>query len=188
MGRWQPGAQGRLSAAALELYSERGFDETTVGDIAERAGVTERTFFRYFADKREVLFGTSALLQSAVVEAIAAADPALSPLETAMAGMDEAAAMVGESHEHGRRRAAVIAAHSGLEERELLKMARIAEAVAGALHARGASDAGARLAADLAVLAFSTGWSRWAGATDPDDLRAVVRATYDELRAAVAAP
>ncbi|SMH39135.1 transcriptional regulator, TetR family [Rathayibacter oskolensis] len=185
MGRWQPGARGRLSAAALKLYSERGFDETTVGDIAERAGVTERTFFRYFADKREVLFGTSALLQSTVIEAIAAADPSSSPLETAMVGMDEAAAMVGESHEHGRRRAAVIAGHSGLEERELLKMARIAQAVAGALRDRGASASGARLAADLAVLAFTTGWNRWATATDPDDLRAVVRATYDELREAV---
>lgn len=185
MGRWQPGAQGRLSAAALELYSERGFDETTVGDIAERAGVTERTFFRYFADKREVLFGTTDLLRSAIVEAVAAADTALLPLEAAMAGMDAAAALIGDSHEHARRRAAVIAAHSGLQERELLKMANIAQAVSVALCDRGAPASGARLAADVAVLAFTTGWSRWATATEHGDLAAEVRSTYDELRTAV---
>lgn len=188
MGRWLPGAQGRLSAAALELYSERGFDETTVGDIAERAGVTERTFFRYFADKREVLFGTTEQLQSAIVHAVAGADPELSAVEAALRGMDAACAVIGDSHEHARRRASVIAAHSGLEERELLKMARIAGAVAEALRDRGAAAAGARLAADLAVLAFTTGWSRWAESTAPGDLRAEVRSTYDELREAVATP
>ena len=63
MGRWEPGARGRLARVALELYAERGFEQTTVEDIAERAGVTERTFFRHFADKREVLFDGSAVLQ-----------------------------------------------------------------------------------------------------------------------------
>ena len=78
MGRWEPDARGRLEQAALELFEERGYARTTVGDIASRAGLTERTFFRYFTDKREVLFSGSGAVESLMVESIAAA-PATTP-------------------------------------------------------------------------------------------------------------
>src|SRR4051812_5557079 len=91
MGRWEPGARGRLTRAALELYLDPGYEQTTVADIAARAGVTERTFFRHFADKREVLFDGSAEFQATVLAAIAAAPATASALAGAVAGMDAAA-------------------------------------------------------------------------------------------------
>src|SRR3954463_11423093 len=103
VGRWEPNADGRLMRAALELYSERGFEQTTVADIAERAGVTERTFFRYFADKREVLFGGSSQLQQAVVETIAAA-PDVKPIEIIESAIITAASIFQEGREHSQRR------------------------------------------------------------------------------------
>ena len=81
MGRWEPDSRGRLQEAALALYSERGFDQTTAAQIAARAGLTERTFFRHFADKREVLFGGSALLQERIVAGVAEAPPEDGPLD-----------------------------------------------------------------------------------------------------------
>src|SRR6202012_892571 len=88
MGRWAPGAKGRLSEAAMELFDERGFEATTVADIAERAGLTKRTFFRYFGAKREVLFSASEALRDAFVEAIGAAPAKAAPLDAIAAGLD----------------------------------------------------------------------------------------------------
>jgi hypothetical protein len=68
MTRWEPNARGRLEQAALALYGERGFENTTVAEIAARAGLTERTFFRHFADKREVLFAGGAHCRSSWCE------------------------------------------------------------------------------------------------------------------------
>src|ERR1700742_3034377 len=96
MGRWQPDSAMRLQEAALALYAERGFDRTTAAQIAERAGVTERTFFRHFVDKREVLFGASALLQDEIVAAVTGAPKADGPLEAVSRGLDAAATMLGE--------------------------------------------------------------------------------------------
>src|SRR5436309_1498470 len=112
MGRWEPGARGRLERAAMELYAERGFDQTTVAEIAERAGLTARTFFRHFADKREVLFSGGEELQRRLVEAALAAPAEASPLEAAAAALDEAASLLGEERERARRRQAIIAAHA----------------------------------------------------------------------------
>src|ERR1700712_269560 len=106
MGRWLPDAHGRLARAALELYSERGFEQTTALDIAERAGVTERTFFRYFADKREVLFDGSSELQALVLDAIAAAPSDKKPIETVRRAMESAAALLEGNRDYSRRRAA----------------------------------------------------------------------------------
>src|SRR6202034_1758194 len=96
MGRWQPDSRGRLQEAALALYSERGFDQTTAAQIAEQAGVTERTFFRHFADKREVLFGGSALLQERIVSGVAGAPAQAGPFDAVSRGLDAAAHMLGE--------------------------------------------------------------------------------------------
>src|SRR3984957_4914121 len=97
MGRWQPDSRGRLQEAALALYSERGFDQTTAAQIAVRAGLTERTFFRHFADKREVLFGGSALLQERIVAGVVGPPPKAGPLDSVACGLAAAAAMLGES-------------------------------------------------------------------------------------------
>src|SRR6201995_4177491 len=96
MTRWEPNARGRLQLAALELYSEHGFDETTVAEIAKRAGLTERTFFRHFADKREVLFAGAALLQDLFVAAVVDAPAALPPVDAAMAGVLAGGALLHE--------------------------------------------------------------------------------------------
>src|SRR4051812_14992492 len=108
MGRWEPDARGRMARAALELYAEHGFEQTTVGDIAERAGVTERPFFRHFADKREVLFYGSHDLQQQLVEAIAAAPADLAPIDVVGRAFTHAGSVLGQHREHSQRRSAVI--------------------------------------------------------------------------------
>src|ERR1700730_13444637 len=94
MGRWDPDARGRLIKAAMELYAERGFEPTTVADIAAKAGLTERTFFRHFSDKREVLFSGSAALQELMVGAVAKAPESAAPIEAVAAGVEAAAGVL----------------------------------------------------------------------------------------------
>src|SRR5580658_1975124 len=187
MSRWEPDSRGRLQEAALALYSERGFDQTTAAEIAARAGVTERTFFRHFADKREVLFGGSELLREQIVSGVAAAPAGQSPLEAVARGLDVAAALLGE----GRRdlvaqRQAVIAANPELRERELAKLADYAEAVAAALRQRGVTEPHATLAAEAGMTVLRVAIQRWASGDDGRDLTAVMRDSVAELRAMAA--
>jgi AcrR family transcriptional regulator len=176
-----------MTRAALELYLDPGYEQTTVADIAERAGVTERTFFRHFADKREVLFSGSALLQEAVVAAIAAAPEDASPLAAAAAGIDAAASLVQSQPDptFPRRRAAVIAANPSLQERELLKMATLAGAAAQALVDRGAEPGEAAVAAEAAAAAFRLAFERWTASEEPLDLRALAADRIARFRALV---
>src|ERR1700741_3817614 len=119
MGRWEPNARGRLEQAAWELYRERGFDQTTVAEIAKRAGLTERTFFRYFADKREVLFYGSGMLQERLVGGG-------SPLPAGVGSpLGAAGEPVEEIRDFSRRRQSVVAANPELRERELIKLAAL---------------------------------------------------------------
>src|SRR5271170_5071517 len=143
--RWQPNARGRLAQAAMELYAERGFDQTTVAEIAQRAGLTERTFFRHFADKREVLFAGGDALQELLVSAVADAPDGLAPLDMAAAGIEAAAALIQERPEFARARQAIIAASAELRERELIKLASLSAALAEALRERGVEDPTATL-------------------------------------------
>ena len=187
MGRWQPDSRGRLQEAALALYSERGFDQTTAAQIAARAGLTERTFFRHFADKREVLFGGSALLQERIVAGVAGAPPEDGPLDAVSRGLDAAAMMLGQfRRDLSRQRQAVIAANPELRERELAKLADFAGAVAAALHQRGVREPHATLAAEAGMTVLRVAIQRWAGADDGPDLAAIVRESVAELRALVA--
>src|ERR1700751_1964679 len=142
MSRWEPNARGRLEQAAVELYRERGFEETTVAEIAERAGLTERTFFRHFADKREILFAGGRQLQDLVVSAVASAPDSATPLEAAAAGIEAAGSMLEERRGRvfARRRQDIIAASAELRERELHKLAAMAAGVAEALRGRGVGD------------------------------------------------
>ena len=137
MSRWEPNARGRLEQAALELFVERGFEQATVAEIAQRAGLTERTFFRYFADKREVLFAGAGALQEFLVRAVAQAPDTATPLEAIAAALQAAAPLFAERGDYPRRRQAVIAANAELRERELIKLAALAAAMAAALRERG---------------------------------------------------
>src|SRR5271165_631029 len=132
MTRWEPNARGRLAQAALELYGECGFEQTTVAAIAERAGLTERTFFRHFADKREVLFGGAAELQSRLVEGVAAAPADAAPIEVVAAALRTIGPMFEQRRSFARQRQELIAANPDLQERELIKLATLAAAVATA--------------------------------------------------------
>src|SRR5262245_39865327 len=125
MGRWEPGASGRLREAALALYLERGFEQTMVADIADRAGVTARTFFRYFAGKREVLFDAAAERQEKSLAALEAAPATASTLEVVAAALDAAADIIGADRELARKRQKVIMANADLRERELIKLAHL---------------------------------------------------------------
>src|SRR6478672_2975239 len=167
MSRWEPDAQGRLAKAAMELYRERGFDQTTVAEIAERAGLTERTFFRYYADKREVLFWGQEKLREIYVSTIAAAPDSTAPIDAVAAALEAATPVFRERHELARQRQAVIAANPGLHERELLKRAWLADAMAAALRDRGVPEPAASLAAESGVIAFKTAYARWV--TEPGE-------------------
>ena len=187
MGRWEPNSRGRLQEAALALYSERGFDQTTAAQIAERAGLTERTFFRHFADKREVLFGGSDLLQALILDAVTAAPGADTPLQAVARGLDAAAAMLGENRRDlSRQRHAVIAANPELRERELAKLAQYEAAVAAALVERGAGEVQATLAAGAGMAVFRVAVSQWAAADDGPDLPTVMRLAVADLQGVVA--
>ncbi|WP_242636255.1 TetR/AcrR family transcriptional regulator [Myceligenerans salitolerans] len=163
MARWRPGSTGRLQQAAIELFTENGYDATTVADIAERAGVTERTFFRHYGDKREVLFAGQQEFQASFVGAIADAPPGTTAMDLAARALDAACHALQEARGRDRARAryAVITAHAALQEREQLKLAVLARAVTGALSAHGIPDLRARLAGDLVVSVFSTAFERW---------------------------
>lgn len=167
MTRWKPDARGRLEQAALELYAERGFDSTTVAEIAQRAGLTERTFFRYFSDKREVLFEGADLLRQVLVDAIAEAPGPSTPIEAVAIALDAAARLLEARRPFARRRQAIIAATPELQERELIKLASLAAGVAEALRRRGVEDPAASLAAEAGIAVFKVAFERWVEQGDP---------------------
>ena len=181
MGRWEPDASGRLRQAAMELYVERGFEQTTVAEIAQRAGLTARTFFRYFADKREVLFAGSELLQEEMVTALEGAPVSASPMDAVGLALDAAAAMLGGRREYSRRRQSVIAANADLRERELIKMASLSAALADGLRRRGVADPDASLAAEAGIAVFRVAFERWVNARRSSDLAQVMRESLDQL-------
>src|SRR5258707_8317991 len=145
MSRWKPDARGRLEQAALALYGERGFEQVTVAEIAGRAGLTERTFFRHYADKREVLFAGSKDLQEFLVRAVAEAPDASAPVEVVVSALEAVGDLFEERRDVARQRQAVIEANPELQERELIKLAALAAALAAALRERGVSEPAASL-------------------------------------------
>jgi AcrR family transcriptional regulator len=167
----------------MELYSERGFEQTTVAEIAERAGLTERTFFRHFADKREVLFAGAGSLQELVASAVAGAPDSVGPIHAATAGVEAAAAFLQDGREYSRRRQAVIAANAELRERELIKLASLASAIAEALRRRGVREPAASLTAEIAIAVFRIAFERWVNETDQRDLSRLIRESLEELKA-----
>ena len=156
----------------MDLFAEQGFENTTVAEIAERAGLTERTFFRYFSDKREVLFYGAGVLKELLVHAVEEAPRSLAPLDVIVVALIEAARVIFEPRrQFARRRQAIIAANVELQERELVKLAGLASALAEALRQRGVADAAASLAAESGIAVLKTALSVGAATATPDRWR-----------------
>jgi AcrR family transcriptional regulator len=183
MSRWKPDGQVRLQQAALELYSERGYDQTTVAEIARRAGLTERTFFRYFADKREVLFVGVDWIEEALVEAIDAAPAGTPPIVVIATSLQTVADVMQEGRPWSSRRQAVINAHPELQERELIKLASLAAAIAQALRERGVKEPAASLAAQAGMAVFRIAFERWVEPINRRRLATIIRDSFRELAA-----
>ena len=189
MPRWEPGVRERLVVAAVDLFTEQGYDATTVAQIAERAGTTKSTFFRYFPDKRELLAAGQETLSQLLTEGIADAPESATPLDAVAAGLDRASSAMGTmNRELGPRLKAAIAASAELQERDALKSVGLAAAMSTALIARGVPGPTAHLAAEFGVLAFKRGYAEWSEADRSADseLTQCTLAALDELRAATA--
>ncbi len=182
MVRWEAGARERLQAAALDLYETKGFEETTATEIARAAGLTERTFFRHFADKREVIFGRQDQFQDSFIDGITSAPDDAAPLEIIATAVIAAAPFFDARHRpYSRRRNAIIVANPELLERELLKMSSLAAAMAEALRARGVAEPAATLSAESGVTVFRVAFARWIASGG--ELADIERATFGELGA-----
>jgi AcrR family transcriptional regulator len=187
MTRWKPDAAGRLMTAALALFEEQGYDDTTVAQIAERAGLTKRTFFRYFSDKREVLFSGSNELERGWLQAVGAAPADASPLAAVTTGFDPVAEMFVERHAFARTRARIIEDNPELQERELIKLQNLAAAIKATLVERGVPVNAAILAAQAGVTVFHVAFARWVAQDDPAAFRRLIDQSLEELRSVAAA-
>ncbi|TKV56353.1 TetR family transcriptional regulator [Nakamurella flava] len=184
MARWEPGAAGRLRKAAVELFAEQGMEETTVADIAARAGVTERTFFRHFADKREVLFSPQDDFAAVFIEPMRQAPAGATPLQVVRAGLQGSTSFFPTERRPGSRvRAGVIAAHPALRERELLKMDDLAERMAATLRDRGVGEPAATLAARSGTAVFSAAFGAWLADGETRELAELLDEGLAELSA-----
>lgn len=186
MVRWEPDARGRLERAAMELYGERGFEQTTVAEIAKRAGLTERTFFRHFADKSEVLFAGAGALHELLVSAVVGAPDSAAPMDAIAAALEAAGALLQERQECSRQHQTVIAASAELRERELIKLASLGAAIAETLRRRGVSDPAASLTAEAGIAVFRIAFERWIDETNQQDFPQRIRESLAELKAVTA--
>lgn len=185
MGRWEPDGQRRLIVAAVDLFAEKGYEATTVNEIAQRAGLTKTTFFRHFRDKREVLFVGQEPLSKLLADGIAEAPDAATPLEAIAAGLDAATGVFRpEQREFGPRMQQVIADSPELRERAAFKHASFAEAMAEALRKRGVPELTATLAGDLGAHAFDHGYRRWVAHGAKKSYPKLAREALEELREA----
>lgn len=190
MARWEPGTPERLQQAALELFASRGFEQTTAADIARTVGLTERTFFRHFADKREVLFRGQDVFERAFLDVVARAEPAAPAMAVAVAAVLGAATTFPEDRRpFARARQSVIEANPSLRERERHKLAGLADALAAALRERGLTDPAVTLAAETGITVFRAAFAQWTadGETRPlDQIAAVVFGDLIDVVRAVA--
>ncbi|THA71566.1 TetR/AcrR family transcriptional regulator [Streptomyces sp. A0958] len=187
MARWDPGTQERLTKAALELFQEHGYDGVTVTQIAERAGITRRSYFRYFPDKREVLFAGSERLPVAVSDALLDADEAAPPLSAALDALSRVGSQLTAHVDHSAERRALIDSSTELQERERTKIASVTTAIRDALVRRGVQADRAELVARIATVAFQGAFGRWIDARGQSDFPSCLRTVTTELRQAVAA-
>ena len=185
--RWYPQAEERLRAAAIELFLESGYENVTVAEIADRAALTRRTFSRYFADKRDVLFAGSDRLPGLLAEALDRADPRLSAFEALLSALAEVGVTLGvRVAPHATERREIIARSPELQERGRTKSAAVAEALTAGLRQRGSDPASAGLLADVAVAIFQSGFERWVDDPTAGDLASRLHEAGAELAQAVA--
>ncbi len=182
MARWQPNARERLEAAALALFTEQGYEATTVAQIAARADLTERTFFRHYADKREVLFGGEAVLEDLLVAEIAGLDPSVPAAEAVESAFATMARLIAGRGALPLERQRVIDSTQALRERELHKMDSLAVAVAAAIAARGVPSRAARALARAGVGATTSAYEDWIAAGGTVDLEDLTRRAFADLR------
>jgi AcrR family transcriptional regulator len=187
MARWEPDARERLVRSALDLFAEQGYDDTTVAQIAERAGLTKSTFFRHFPDKREVLAAGQEALAQLFAQGVAAAPPTATPLDLVTAALDAAAeAFTPERRDLGSKMQAAIAASTELQARDALKRVGLATALTEALEERGVQNPTASLAAELGILALKIGYAAWCAPDNRQELRALLREALHDLQTASA--
>jgi AcrR family transcriptional regulator len=187
MARWDPHTEERLRAAAIELFADFGYEQTTVAAIAERAGLTSRTFFRYFADKKEVLFHGSSQLQELMVEALANAPATAGPIEAMAASLAAVAGYFDDGRRtFARQRHAIVAANSELYEREVMKLSTLSAALAVALCARGIAGPDAALLGESAIAIFHVTFRRWVARGERRSFRDLVWESLARWRALAA--
>lgn len=186
MARWQPDAQGRLQLAALELFGERGYANVTVAEIADRAGLTKRTFFNHFPDKREVLFAGAKDFEAGIVKHLTEAPDDLAPIDAAIAALTHSSLELAQYSDYARIRRDLIASSPELQERDLIKMTSLAAAIAEALRQRHVPARTASLTAQAAVAVFTIAYADWVdhGTADFADL---MQRSLAEFRHAVGA-
>jgi AcrR family transcriptional regulator len=187
MPRWEAGARERMVVAAVDLFTEHGYDATTVAQIAERAGVTKSTFHRHFPDKRDVLVAGQEALSRLLTAGIAEAPDDATPLDAVALGLLKVSQhMTPFNRELGPRLSGAVAASTELQEREALKRVGLAAAMTEALEDRGVPETTAHLAAELGVLAFRRGWTVWSQTADDTELATHALAALEEIKAATA--
>jgi AcrR family transcriptional regulator len=185
MSRWAPDAALRLETAALELFAEQGYAATTVPQITARAGLTTRTFFRHFADKREVLFLRDREFPAVVSAVLTRAPAGLPPVGLVMFGFEAAASQdFAEWREGMLVRRGIIRSDGHLRERELLKSSRLADAVAAAIADYGVPPADIVPLARYGVLLFDLALDDWLDGDDGRSLLDVLRATRARMERA----
>jgi AcrR family transcriptional regulator len=182
VSRWSPDTRGRLEQAAFELFRDHGYEKTTVADIAKRAGLTERTFFRHYTDKREVLFGGAATLQSELLRAVGDLPPELPTFAAVRAAVEALCAFMHGRREHACERQRVVDTHADLQERELIKRATLTAALAEALKKRGTPNLTASLVADMGIGVFYVAFARWLEDAADRELVEIVREGFDQLK------
>jgi AcrR family transcriptional regulator len=183
MSRWEPDGRRRLEEAALSLYAEQGFEHTTAAEIADRAGLTARTFFRHFGDKREVLFGNERALEDLLVTTITSAPDDLAAIDAIAAGLRAAGEQLQPRRQILRQRAAIIATNAELQERELIKLASLSAVLADTLQQRGVPGAEATLAAEVSIAVFRVAFERWIDDVNQRDFSDLVSEALDQLTA-----
>jgi AcrR family transcriptional regulator len=170
----------------MELYVDRGFEDVTVAEIAERAGLTERTFFRYFADKREVLFPDPGAIESMLTDLVADAARDAAPIEAVEHALEAVGALIQQRSDWARQRNAVIAANAELRERELIKMDAWSSALAAALRRRGVKAVAARLSAEAGIAALRVAFEQWVQQPTRRNLPRLIHQAFDQLKAVAA--